>query len=91
MIGALIAISSILDLKLDDKLNSYEICASKGIPIEFAEIANNFPDAKKSIVFELDSFSIHTPEELVEKFDQVERYGSNGLREYVKCKSIKIE
>lgn len=70
-------------------LDKILICVEKRIPMEFADLALAFPEAKRSILMELDSFSIHTPTDLKEKEYRIEQYGSQKLKSFLEecCKS----
>lgn len=82
MFGALKEICKLLDFQVEDKLDMFLLCAKRGIPKELSNLAMEFPDAKKQILFELDSLGIHNQREMSKKCFQIENYGTNSLKEY---------
>ena len=91
MISCLQEISLVLGLDIHGRLKELEACGSRGIPFEFSKIAAAFPDAGRKIILELDSLSIHSLEDMIENSCEINRYGSDSLKQYARSKSISLE
>ena len=64
-------------------MNALSIRLNKGIPKELAGLAIEFPDAKRQILFEIDSLGIHNQREIDDKLIQIESYGTNELKRFI--------
>ena len=80
------AISMIADIDkypIQNKLEELEICVIKKVPIEIANIMNEFGIDMKRYAYELADLNIFTKEDLDRNEDYVMLYGTNELKNYL--------
>lgn len=83
MLKAVEDIFSLLGSDVKERMNALSIRLNKGIPKELAGLAIEFPDAKRQILFEIDSLGIHNQRDIDDKLIQIESYGTNELKRFI--------
>lgn len=83
LFSALSMIANIDNYPIQDKLEELEICIIKKVPIEIANIMNEFGIDMKRYAYELADLNITTKEELERNEDYVMSYGTDELKNYL--------
>lgn len=64
-------------------ISVWEISFERRLPYSLGKIALEFAGAPNTVIFELNSFSIHTVGELLEKQHRIEKYGTSSLKNFI--------
>lgn len=83
LFSALSMIASIDNYPIHDKLDELETCIIKKVPVEIADIMNEFGIDKKRYAYELADLNITKKEELEKNEDYVMSYGTDELKDYL--------
>ena len=83
LFGALKCIAEIYNPSVSKFIEIWEICFVRRLPYPLGKIALEFDGAPNSVIFELNSFGVHTVSELVTKRPRVEKYGSATLKNFI--------
>lgn len=83
LFSALSMIASIDGYSIQNKLEELEICVIKKVPVEIANIMNEFGIDIKRYAYELADLNISTKEDLEHNEDYVMSYGTDELKNYL--------
>ena len=83
LFSALSMIAKIDNYQIQDKLDELEICITKKVSIEIANIMNEFGIEIRRYAYELADMNISTKKELEKNEDYVMSFGTDGLKNYL--------
>ena len=83
LFSALSMIAQIDNYQIQDKLDELEICITKKVSVEIANIMNEFGIEIRRYAYELADMNISTKKELEKNEDYVMSFGTDGLKNYL--------